>query len=146
VPMLQVQLYLLKQTAAIEGAIYRRGEFIEESIHGGSARMVPTKGCKVGIHHPLGLMDNAGLVGTREADEAANCIVQVVHTRRSAARSYTVPVRAAPTHPPRVKPLRESNTGIAFTWQGGLSEPPRARARALFVVARQVTAFHPRLR
>jgi len=40
VPTLQVKLYLLEQTAAIESAIYRRGEFIQEGVQGSSARRI----------------------------------------------------------------------------------------------------------
>ena len=92
VPTLQVQFYLLEKTATIEDAIYRGGEFIQQSIHGCSARGVAAKGCKVGIDYLLGLVEDAGTKRAREADEAANRFVQVVHIGRSMARPYTVPM------------------------------------------------------
>ena len=84
-PALQVKFDLLEQSAAIESAICRGGEFIQQGIHGGSARAVAARGCKVEIHHLLGLDDGAGMVRARKAHEMADRFVYVVHTRRTAA-------------------------------------------------------------
>lgn len=74
-PALKVKLDLLEQTAMIALAVDWSGKFIQQGIYSGSAGPVAGKSSKVGIHHPLGLDDDAGLVGDGKADEALNRFV-----------------------------------------------------------------------
>lgn len=61
-PAREMTFHLLEQAAAIADPVCRRGKFTNQSLDGGKALSMAARGRKLGVHHPLGIHDNARLV------------------------------------------------------------------------------------
>ena len=91
-PTLKVKPDLLEQAASVVGTMLWQLKLVQQSIHGGLARIVALEGNEVAIHDLLRLLDSTYAIRDCKADKDANGFAEPVHVTGSVGKGESVPI------------------------------------------------------